>query len=182
MVYPLKKKYIDWIKTIIYDNAPDVEMEITIYDRLYDRNKVKKMIGKEIVYMDEGYMENMLFYNLSYLENLSLWIEKKTTYTMSKIRKAIVTEIYPKVGDEIYATNISLLEQESKINIIYYKIYLLRPVLVLMLFPFANADLYIRQLIIRRIQELKEIGVSIILFDTNQIDTSFVVDEEIIWN
>ena len=181
VVYPQKKKYLDIIKKVLFEENQNVNVEIVIGNQCYRNKQVQRMIGRELIYIDENNMENFLFYNMSYLENLSLWIEKKTTYSLGKIRKAVLKEIYPKVGAEIYTQDIHLLNQEGKINLIYYKIYLLRPIITIIVFPFANADFHIKELIISRIQELKEVGISIVIFDTNQTDVSYVADSGIVW-
>lgn len=126
----------------------------------------------------ENAVDNMLFWNLSYVENLYFLADNKlkSLHHKSKVLESIIKEYEGIVGSEIYEKDISHLGLASLYNLVYYRVHLYKPKVVFCIQPFAGVDMYLRKHIADLIRELKRKGITVIILAVNISDTLTVAD------
>jgi len=136
------------------------------------------LIENQILFIPENPIDNFLFFNMSYLENLMFLLEQKLNNNVS-FRKKIkaLKEKYKTLKDvKINENDISNLSKKSLYDLIYFKAYEFKPKLVFLMQPFAGADMYLRARIIQLINKLKNEGITIIILAVSLSDTLTVSD------
>ena len=154
------------------------EGEIIWNDKKYTPRMAKNSLENGIAVIVENATKNMLFPNLSYVENLYFLIDRKlkSVKNKSKVLKSIISEYKNIVGEEIYETDISNLGLTSLYNLVYYRIHLYKPQVVFCLQPFSGADMYLRKHIADLIRELKRRGITVIVLTVSISDTLTIAD------
>ncbi|ROR28660.1 monosaccharide ABC transporter ATP-binding protein (CUT2 family) [Mobilisporobacter senegalensis] len=152
--------------------------EIIWNQKRFTSKLAKNALENGIAVIVENATVNMLFQNLSYVENLYFLIERKlkSVKNKSKVLKSIITEYENIVGQEIYETDISKLGLTSLYNLVYYRIHLYKPKVVFCLQPFSGADMYLRKHIADLIRELKRKGIAVIILAVSISDTLTIAD------
>lgn len=154
------------------------EGEIIWNQKRFTNKMAKSALENGIAVIVENATANMLFENLSYVENLYFLIERKlkSVKNKSKVLKSIINEYENIVGQEIYETDISKLGLTSLYNLVYYRIHLYKPKVVFCLQPFSGADMYLRKHIADLIRELKRKGIAVIILAVSISDTLTIAD------
>lgn len=149
----------------------------------WNKKKFTKRIAKNalengITVIPENAVSNLLFENLSYVENLYFLVDRKlkSYHHKKKVLNSIISEYEGIVGEEIYAKDIKKLGLTSLYNLIYYRVHLYKPKAVFCLQPFAGADMYLRKHIADLIRELKRKGIAVIILAVTISDTLTVAD------
>ena len=111
----------------------------------------------------------MLFFNL---RSSKL---KKSILKQSYIN-SVRSEYYGEAGDVINTKYIASLSLKEKYGLIYNKISLFHPKILVVKKPFAYGDMHCRTYILKRMQELKAAGVSILLLTGYLTDCVYISD------
>ena len=180
--------------TVLYDKSNRIQkdvMELYCENKpflsgicKYDGQRLKpenyvKYLGKEVAIIGENPIDTMLFYEMSYIDNLCFLLDNKThkSRITKKIKKSIQLEYQEELGEELYANDIHELSKKSLYKLVYYRIHLLNPKLVLLIQPFAKADMYLRRHIIDLIRILKRKGIAVIILAVSISDCLYVADK-----
>ncbi len=152
--------------------------QILYNNQKYTKNISKKALQNGISVIPENAVQKMIFYSLSYIDNLTFLVDKKLDINIvrRKIKKSIIREYEGILGKDIYAKDLSGLELTSLYNLVYYRIHLYNPGIVFCLQPFSGADMYLRKHIADLIRELKRKGITVIILAVNISDTLTVAD------
>ncbi|WMJ89970.1 ATP-binding cassette domain-containing protein [Anaerocolumna sp. MB42-C2] len=152
--------------------------QILYNNQNYTKSISKKALQNGISVIPENATQKMLFYSLSYIDNLTFLVDKKLDINIMrrKIKKSIIREYKSILGDDVYAKDLSKLELTSLYNLVYYRIHLYNPGIVFCLQPFSGADMYLRKHIADLIRELKRKGITVIILAVNISDTLTVAD------
>ena len=178
---------------VLYDKSNQIQTEVLALFRkraalidgrcIYDgavikEKKLSKYLGKEVAIIGEDAIDSMLFYEMNYIDNLCFLIDNKAhkTNITSKIKKSIQMEYYEELGEELYVNDLRLLDKKSLYNLVYYRIHLLNPKVVIIVQPFAKADMYLRRHITHLIRILKRKGIAVIILAVSISDSVFVAD------
>ncbi|MGF6989530.1 ribose transport system ATP-binding protein [Lachnospiraceae bacterium PM6-15] len=139
--------------------------------------------AKECLLIPDNPIKNTLFPNQSYLYNLLFLIDKKINKSIipSKVIESIKQELGDKIGDIIDSQSIEQLSFKEKYQLIYYKALLYRPKLVIVIQPFAVADVSLREEIIKMLAELKARNIAVLLLSSVLSDTKLVSDQLIVF-
>ena len=86
------------------------------------------------------------------------------------------SEYYGEAGDVIDTKYIDSLSLKEKYGLIYNKISLFHPKILVVKKPFAYGDMHCRTYILKRMQELKAAGVSILLLTGYLTDCVYISD------
>lgn len=144
--------------------------------------KERNLLLNGVAYIPENPVPRTLFYNISYLENLTFLIDRKLK--RSTIRKKVLNSIKEEyralVGEEIDAPNLWGLTMKSLYNLVYFRFLLYKPKVVFVMQPFSHADMYLRGRIIELINMLKRKGIAIVILAVNISDTLKVTDRLLI--
>lgn len=152
---------------------------VTCNGKIISNKKRKKWIYETFGIIGEDPLKSMIFYDMSYIKNLSFLIDRKiATGIISKnVKRSIIKEYYADLGDDILADNLHKLSKKSLYNLVYYRILLLNPKIVVVVQPFLNADMYLRQHILRLIGLFKEKKIAVILLTSNIFDSIYEADK-----
>ncbi|WMC94391.1 ATP-binding cassette domain-containing protein [Kineothrix sp. MB12-C1] len=152
-----------------------IELNREVIDKKNLRKKSKANFG----IIGEQAIETMLFYDMSYIDNLSFLLDFKTPHVRisENVKRSIQREYVKELGEEVYVTDIKALDKKSLYNIVYYRIHLLNPKVVFIVQPFTNADMYVRRHIIHLIRTLKRKGISVVILTFTISDSLFVADK-----
>ncbi|WP_130805855.1 ATP-binding cassette domain-containing protein [Senegalia massiliensis] len=170
----------------IQDIVEFLKGNLTLIDGniIFNRKTIKSirnlnsLIENEILFIPENPIDNFLFFNMSYLENLMFLLEQKLNNNISFRKKIkILKEKYKILEDvDIDENDISNLSKKSLYDLIYFKVYEFKPKLVFLMQPFSGADMYLRARIIQLINKLKNEGITIIILAVSLSDTLTVSD------
>ncbi|MCR1898460.1 ATP-binding cassette domain-containing protein [Irregularibacter muris] len=136
------------------------------------------LLSKGIIFIPENPVQKTLFYEMSYLENLTFLIDRKLNKSIinKKILKNIQQEYRNIIGKEIEAKDLNSLNKKALYNLVYFRIQLFNPKVVFIMQPFSNADMYLRGRIIELINQLKKKGMAVIILAVSISDTLTVSD------
>jgi ribose transport system ATP-binding protein len=156
---------------------------IFLDDTVYSQKQALHAIGNGVAFISENPIQTMLFKDMSYLDNLCFLVDKKQNAVPlnKKIINSILREYEPIVGQEIYENNILNLKLQSLYDLVYYRIHLCNPKIVLCVQPFAGADMYLRRHLIELISQLKKRGIAVIILAVNIADSLVIADRMIVF-
>jgi ribose transport system ATP-binding protein len=143
-------------------------------------NYIKKLseLKKGVCFIQENPIQSMLFQERSYIDNLSFLVDKKLPHWWlnKNIRKSIIQEYEPLVGEDIHTNDISSLTPMSLYNLVYYRVHLYNPKVVFCMQPFSDADMYLRHHLIQLINQLRKKNITVIILAVSISDSLVVAD------
>lgn len=122
--------------------------------------------------------ETMVCEELSYLENLSISVNRKTGafYRSARVLESILREYEPLIGPEIHAPSLRGVGPRARYDLVYYRIHLMNPKLAVIVQPLGNCDVALRRHILRLLQMLKGRGIALLLLSGSSFELSAVAD------
>lgn len=144
--------------------------------------KERNLFLDGVAYIPENPVPASLFYNLSYMENLTFTIERRLKRSLipPRILNGVKEECRSLVGAEVEAEDLWGLEMKSLYNLVYLRILLYKPKAVFIMQPFSHADMYLRGRIIELIKLLKEKGIAVVVLAVSISDTLSITDRLLI--
>jgi ribose transport system ATP-binding protein len=132
----------------------------------------------EVCFIQENPIHSMLFYEMSYVDNLCFLLDGRQPYFWinKKIRKSVIQEYGPLIGEDIYSNDILDLSPVSLYSLIYYRIHLYNPKVVFFVQPFSGADMYLRYHLIKLLNQLREKKITVIILAVSLSDSLVVAD------
>lgn len=137
-----------------------------------------KMLEKQMCFLGENPVETALYREMSYLDNLCFWLDRKfpSLWRKPAVRRSVRQEYEPLAGDDIFANDITRLSLSSLYSLVYYKVHLYRPKVLFCVQPFAGADMYLRRHILELIEVLKARGIAVVILAVSISDSLEVAD------
>ncbi|MCL2153971.1 MAG: ATP-binding cassette domain-containing protein [Oscillospiraceae bacterium] len=128
---------------------------------------------KPVEFIPDNPTKKLLFPELNYLDNLCYLLgEKKPAVWRSKRLKASIAREYaPVIGPDINALNIRSLSVDALYTLVYYRLHLAKPKLVVCLQPFFGADMVLRRHIAQLIKSLVNKNIAVLMLLTNISDS-----------
>lgn len=150
---------------------------------IYTRKQGLRAVINKIMTVDKNPLRNLLFWDMSYLENLCFLIDRKLgcSQIKSSLKRSILDEYKGYVGNEIYEDDIRRLDLGSLYNLIYYRVHLYNPNVLICIQPFTEADMHLRKHIVDLLFQLKKKGITIIIFSQNLEDSLAVADRMLVF-
>jgi len=135
-------------------------------------------LKRQVCFIQENPIQSMLFREMSYIDNLCFLLDKKQPYLWlnKNIKRSVIQEYEPLVGEDIYAGDITDLPPLSLYNLVYYRIHLYHPDVVFCVQPFSGADMYLRHHLIELIDQLRKKKITMIILAVNLADSLVVAD------
>ncbi len=177
-ILDINNKGIQDIAKIINGDVIPSKGEIILEGIKIENFKTKDMLSNNICLIPENPVEEALFYNMNYMENLTFLFYNKFRKGLinKKSYNSIIEKYKDLLGDELYEEDIINLNRKSLYKLVYYRTLLVNPKIVFIMQPFSNADMYLRSEIIKLINALKESGIAVVILAVNISDTLFVSD------
>lgn len=169
--------YDDLLKLILGEKEAD-SGKIYYNNKLHTMKTALKAIDNKILVIDKDPLKNMIFWHMSYLDNLMFLVDKKInhSYIRQSIRKSIIDEYVKYIGNDIYETDIQKLDCRSHYNLVYFRAHLFSPRILICIQPFSNADMCLKKHIVELLLKLKKKGITIIIFSMSFDDSLAVAD------
>lgn len=144
----------------------------------YSEKRRKNYLREGIAFIDKNPIESMVYKEQSYYENLSCLLKERKSDLLNgrKIKKSIIKEYISRTGEDIYTKNIMELSEASLYNMLYYRVHLFHPQVVILIQPLSEADMYGRLHILHLIKELTKKHITIIILTVNLSDTLIVAN------
>ena len=142
----------------------------------------RNLLPDGVAYIPENPVQKSLFFNLSYLENLTFLLDRKLDRRIigKKVLNSIKEEYRNLAGVEIEAPDLWGLEMQSLYNLVYFRLLLYSPEVVFIMQPFSQADMYLRGRIIQLINMFKEKELAVVILAVSISDTLTVTDRLLI--
>lgn len=137
-----------------------------------------------ILIVQRNMTNTMMMNELSYLDNLCIGLNLRlnTPFRSKRVLKGIKKNAQMTVGDLVSAGSIESLTKEERIHLLYERLCLLHPKLVVFNRPFSENDLTIKQFIAQMINLLKKKGIAIIILTLENCDYLNVCDNMMMLN
>lgn len=123
-------------------------------------------------------IQNMLFPHLSYLDNICFTADRRLRgfWRSVRIRKSIINEFLPIVGENIHVKNISNLSIRELYCLAYHRIYFQRPRIAICIKPFSTIDYSLRLYVAELMQKLLDRGIALLVLEKNITELLPVAD------
>lgn len=140
--------------------------------------KVRKYLGSQICVIGVNPLDSMIFYDMSYVENICIRLGKKINKILVKAYplKNVQTEYENILGSQVCAKDLYRQNEISLYNLIYYRVHLMNPKVVIIEQPFYNTDIYLRKHIIKLISMLKAKGIATIVLSVDLSEGILIAD------
>lgn len=168
--------------TALLTGQTEVEEGCLEFDgNLYGKIEAREFIDRGLVVIPPEPVERYLFYEMSYMENLTFLLDRKIGKNCIKNAyiKSIRREYEPLVGTCINVGDIRTLDKKELYSLVYYRIRLYHPKLVVLIQPVAHGDMYCRKHILDLIQSFRDMGISILIL-TNSVSDNLTVSDRLL--
>ncbi len=121
-------------------------------------------------------IDNFLFFDFSIHDNLMLEINKKYPSKLlnRKVREKVKEKVSSIFGKRDLNQDLFNLDVYTLYKIVYSKILVFNPEVVVLVQPFSNANMYLRQDIITLIQRLLDSGITVIILAVSLSDAKYL--------
>jgi ribose transport system ATP-binding protein len=145
---------------------------------------VHSLLPQGIAFIPEDPVPKSLFFDYSYLENLTFLLDRKLGRSIirSQILNFVREEFRDLAGDAVDAPDLWGLEMDALCRLVYYRILLYKPTVVFIMQPFAHADMQLSDCIVELINLLKQNGLAVVLLTVSLADAQVVTDRLLILN
>lgn len=169
IVQDLDNKNIEQLKGIILNQNKKNKILEDIKELLEIKDDViLNLKNRKLALITEKPTECMIYNNLSVMENILINSDKrfKHLWMNSSIFNGIKIELENKIKG-LFEKDINEQSIENLYSIIYYRILFQKPELVILINPFSDSDIYIREHIYKLIKKLMKKNIKICIFVLN---------------
>ena len=158
-----------------------VSGHIIVSDKEYRVNDAHQAVNKGICFVEESPYKNMLFYDMSILDNLTLTLADKVPFIWMKRRytKSVQEFVSRFIDDDITKIRLSGLSPVKLQQIAYLKWLIYAPSVVVCIKPFTEVDIHLREVTVNMIEMLRRRGIAVIIFTSNISETYRIEGETI---
>jgi len=178
-ILDVDNKGIQDIEQILEGKISPSTGQIVVNDNKMNKVNPYNLLVNKVAFIPENPIEEALFYDMSYMGNLTFLMDYKlkSSIVKDKILKGIEREYKPLVGSDIKEKDIKNLGSRSLYYLVYYRVLLFNPNVVFIVQPFSNADMYLRNEIIKLINNFKENDIGVVILAVSISDTLYVSDK-----
>ena len=135
-------------------------------------------LDRSIAIVQERPTETMLFYSMSYMDNLCFNMDHRfpKIWLSKGIRRSIREEYAPLLGAEVFDRRINELTNRQKYDLVYTRLLLQRPKVVFCIHPFKKAEVSIRSHLWELIERLLERDIAVVILAVNLADSLALAD------
>ncbi len=138
-------------------------------------------IEKRVCFIDEHPILNMLFYDMSVMDNLCFTMSNKVRglWLKRRYKRSIYKAYYERFGESTRNESLDGLDAETLQTLIYCKWGLYSPKLVVCVKPFSTVDLNLRRVTVNLINEYAQKGISVLILTSN-ISEAYIAGDKVI--
>lgn len=151
---------------------------ITLEHEPYTAQRASGYLDEGIAIIPQDCAESLLFRNKTYMENLTFLLDRKLGKSLipGKIYRSIRREFGPLAGPAINAANITSLPLQEQIALVYYRMLLFSPRVLVCIQPLAKGDMYTRMKILKLLRGFLDRGTAVLIITANISDTLDISD------
>lgn len=140
--------------------------------------QASRYLDRRVAVIPQDSYRRLLFPERTYMENLTFLLDRKLGKSVigSRVYKSIHQEYEPLVGDAINEKNINHLSLKDQLSLVYYRIQLLNPKVLVCIQPLAKGDMYCRRHVLELIRSMMHRGIAVLIITANVSDTLEVSD------
>lgn len=152
--------------------------EIRLRNKWYDLDCAVQYLEEGIAIIPEDPVESVLFLEQSYMENLTFLLDKKLKRSLipRRIYRSIRKEYEPLVGEDLDVKNIRNLPWEKQLELVYYRMHLFHPQILICLKPLTRGDMYCRNRILQLMQQIQSQNTTILIVTSHLAETLDISD------
>lgn len=120
----------------------------------------------------------MIFHHMSYMDNLCMGLSRKVRgiWKDKHMRESVRKEYGPVLGEEVFAMPVEQLSEKQKYQLVYTRVLLQKPRVVVCVQPFKGADLAHRVFVWKMMETLLDKGMSVVILTINLADSMSLAD------
>ncbi len=151
---------------------------ITLEHEPYTRERAADYLKAGIAVIPKDCAEALLYRERSYMENLTFLLDRKLGQSVlpGKFLRSIKKEYGAQVGNAINSASVGDLPVEEQIALVYYRIMLFHPRVLVCIQPLAKGDMYVRLKILALLQKIVKAGTAVLIITANVSDTLMISD------
>lgn len=151
---------------------------ITLEHETYTQKQAADYLDAGIAIIPKDCTESLLFGDRTYMENLTFLLDRKLKCSIipGRIYKSIRNEYTPIVGNIIHETAVSNLSMREQIALIYHRIRLFNPRVLICVQPLAKGDMFVRMEILALLRGILKGGTAVLIITSNISDTLEISD------
>lgn len=151
---------------------------ITLEHEPYTPERASRYLDEGVAVIPQDPVEHLLFADRTYMENLTFLLDRKLGKSLipGKIYRSIREEYELLAGKAIDERNIGNLQLEEQLALVYYRMHLIRPRVMVCIQPLAKGDMFCRMKILSLIREIRKRGTAVLIITTNVSDTLDISD------
>ncbi len=138
--------------------------------------------GRQLAFLDLRPIDTALFHHLSYMDNLWFLADRRIPlfWFHRRFRKNSQREYQRQFGQVVYQRNLANLSTKQLYDLIYHRILLQRPALLVCIQPFAEVDMHQRLRIIELMKMLGQRGTALLILAVSLSDSLLIADRLIL--
>lgn len=139
--------------------------------------RVQLPASKEIAVISAEPTKTMIFDDMSYMDNLCMGLSRRMSGVWKgNMRDSIRREYGPALGEEVFQMPVELLSEKQRYQLVYTRILLQKPKVVVCVQPFKGADLEHRVFVWKMMEMLLDKGMSVVILTINLADSMSLAD------
>ena len=137
--------------------------------------------NRDIAVIQELPTETMLFPHMSYFDNLCFTMDHRIrgVWNQSGIRRSIQEEQKDLLGEDVFDTPVWNLTRQQKYDLVYTRILMQHPQVVLCVQPFKNAEVSVRSHIWELMERFLKKNIAVVILAVNLADSLALADRQI---
>ncbi len=140
--------------------------------------KRKSPENRDLAVIQELPTETMLFSHMSYFDNLCFTMDHRIrgVWSQSGIRRSIREEQKDLLGEDVFDTPVRDLTRQQKYDLVYTRVLLQHPQVVLCVQPFKNAEVSVRSHIWELMERFLKKNIAVVILAVNLADSLALAD------
>jgi len=132
-----------------------------------------------LFFIPEHSTQKSLFHECSYMFNLCFLLDTKVQKNVlpAKIIRSIRKEFKREIGSNYKLSSISHLDKYELLNLVYYRVLLMRPDIVFIFQPFIDLDMDLQNHTLGLINQLKQRSIGVVVLTSYLANLENVSDE-----
>lgn len=133
---------------------------------------------RSVAVIQELPTQTMIFPGLGYLDNLCFTMDHRVrgVWLLGGVKKSVRAELREQLGEDVFDKKIDELTKQEKYDLVYTRILLQNPKVVVCVQPFKNAEVSIRSHIWELIERFQKRGIAVVILALNLADSLALAD------
>ncbi|MCL2033639.1 MAG: ATP-binding cassette domain-containing protein [Oscillospiraceae bacterium] len=144
-----------------------------------DGKKTDCLFGGGFAVIQELPTETMLFYEMSYLDNLCFLLDRRLPeiWRSAAAREGVRREYSRILGGDVFNKRVDALSKIEKYELVYTRVAIQKPKVAFCVQPFRRADMELRTRILELIKMLLDKEITVVLLAANLADSLSISDK-----